>query len=339
MVPQDESHSPSLIDRDNKEDVKTGPTFTSRSCNLGIHGIDRPVLIESVESNSSTPAGSTTAMLATSSTSPSPPIPLNNKPTTSNTNNIGDDFRRLSIYEMILTNHRNSADPNQPVSFSKNERYYSYENALHRPVPIENSSSNGKGIASSSNSRGRNQANSTGAVTYDNFSLGYLTRRSLPIPQPWYPTAGPSEVPPDFSWISNSCGGKAAIGVFGGGLMGLLMGVFLGAMSDATPPVQVIGGKDVPQAPFKEQLRTTLRATADKSLYWCRNFAFITGVFTGSECLVEKYRGTHDVWNSVVGGCITGATLQAKSGPQSAAIGCGGFAAFSLVIDSVMGTH
>jgi hypothetical protein len=61
-------------------------------------------------------------------------------------------------------------------------------------------------------------------------------------------------------------------------------------MSDATPPVMMVGGKDVPQAPLREQMRLTLRATADKSLYWCRNFAFITGVFGGSECLVEKFR-------------------------------------------------
>jgi import inner membrane translocase subunit TIM22 len=39
----------------------------------------------------------------------------------------------------------------------------------------------------------------------------------------------------------------------------------------------------------------------------------------------------------VASGCITGAALQAKQGPQAAMIGCGGFAAFSLVIDSVMG--
>jgi len=121
--------------------------------------------------------------------------------------------------------------------------------------------------------------------------------------------------------------------------MGLLMGVFLGAMSDMTPPVTIINGKDVPQAPMKEQMRMTLRATAEKSRYWCRNFAFITGVFSGSECLVEKARGTHDVWNEVISGCVTGAAIQAKSGPQAAAMGCGGFAAFSLIIAQVMGTH
>jgi len=192
-------------------------------------------------------------------------------------------------------------------------RQYSHVTALHRPVPLENPD--------------------------DPYSIDQLTRRSLPYFLPWHLTAGPTDLPPDFSWITSSCGGKAAIGVFGGGVMGLLMGVFLGAMSDATPPVQVIGGKDVPQAPLREQVRLTMRATADKSLYWCRNFAFITGVFGGSECLVEKYRGTHDRWNSVASGCITGAALQAKQGPQAAAIGCGGFAAFSLVIDSFMGHY
>ncbi len=121
--------------------------------------------------------------------------------------------------------------------------------------------------------------------------------------------------------------------------MGLLMGVFMGALTDMTPPVTIIEGKEVPQAPLKEQVRTTMRATADKSMYWCRQFAFITGVFGGTECLVEKYRGKHDVWNAVVSGCVTGAAMQAKAGPQASAIGCGGFAAFSLVIDSVMGTH
>jgi len=160
----------------------------------------------------------------------------------------------------------------------------------------------------------------------------------LPYPIPWKATAGPDEIPPDYGFMSN-CAGKAAIGLFGGAGMGLLMGVFLGAMSDMSSPITVLNGKEVPQAPLREQMRTTMRATAEKSMYWSRNFAFITAVFGGSDCLVEKYRGTHDVWNAVISGCVTGAAMQAKQGPQAAAIGCGGFAAFSLVIDKVMGTH
>jgi len=108
-------------------------------------------------------------------------------------------------------------------------------------------------------------------------------------------------------------------------------------MSDLTPPVTVYKGREIPQIPLKEQMRAASRATGEKAIYWCKNFAFITGVFTGSECLVEKIRGEHDVWNQVLSGCVTGAAMQAKQGPQAAVVGCGGFAAFSLVIDRVMG--
>jgi len=226
-----------------------------------------------------------------------------------------------------------SQRPGSAILTSQN---YSPEAAYHRPVGAYESSSLSSVSQNSSNSklhqRAENDANK-------DMSLSTLTSKSLPYFQPWKPTSGPEQLPPDFTFLSESCGGKAAIGVFGGGVMGLLMGVFLGAMSDMTPPVTVIGGKEVPQAPLKEQMRTTMRATAEKSMYWCRQFAFITGVFSGSECLVEKYRGKTDVWNSVLSGCVTGAAMQAKAGPSSAAFGCGGFAAFSLVIDSVMGTH
>lgn len=207
--------------------------------------------------------------------------------------------QKQSVYEMVMSN---------PALTSQN---YTPEQAMHRPVAIKDADKE--------------------------MSLGSITQKSLPFFQPWYQTSGPTELPPDFSFIMNSCGGKAAIGVFGGGVMGLVMGVFLGAMSDATPPITVINGREVPQAPLKEQVKVTMRATAEKSIYWCRNFAFITGVFGGSECLVEKYRGKHDVWNPVISGCITGAAIQAKQGPQAAAMGCGGFAAFSLVIEKVMG--
>lgn len=41
----------------------------------------------------------------------------------------------------------------------------------------------------------------------------------------------------------------------------------------------------------------------------------------------------HDLYNGVTAGCITGAGLAIKGGPQAAFIGCAGFAAFSLAID------
>lgn len=237
-----------------------------------------------------------------------------------------------NIFQSIM-----SRPPNSPLSSA----HYTAEAALHRPIALYDG-----GVTSYPAGKLYNDTldtnNETSTITQQQLDMSKLalTMRALPYPQPWTRTnANPQDLPPNFDWLSESCGSKAAIGVIGGGVMGLLMGVFMGALTDMTPPVTIIEGKEVPQAPLKEQVRTTLRATADKSMYWCRQFAFITGVFGGSECLVEKYRGRHDVWNAVVSGCITGAAMQAKQGPQASAIGCGGFAAFSLVIDSVMGTH
>lgn len=41
-------------------------------------------------------------------------------------------------------------------------------------------------------------------------------------------------------------------------------------------------------------------------------------------------------YNSVAAGCVTGGALGVKAGPQAAAIGCAGFAAFSAAIDYYM---
>lgn len=235
-----------------------------------------------------------------------------------------------SIYQSIM-----SRPPNSALSSA----YYTAEAALHLPVSVGGGATNTP-AGPLNGSVASNSSPPPPMPTQIDMSKVALTMRALPYPQPWTRSnASPTDMPPNFDWLSESCGSKAAIGVIGGGVMGLLMGVFMGALTDMTPPVTVIEGKEVPQAPLREQMRTTLRATADKSIYWCRQFAFITGVFGGSECLVEKYRGKHDVWNAVLSGCVTGAAMQAKQGPQASALGCGGFAAFSLVIDSIMGTH
>lgn len=40
--------------------------------------------------------------------------------------------------------------------------------------------------------------------------------------------------------------------------------------------------------------------------------------------------------NGIMAGCVTGGVLGAKAGPQAAAVGCAGFAAFSAAIDYYM---
>jgi len=71
---------------------------------------------------------------------------------------------------------------------------------------------------------------------------------------------------------------------------------------------------------------------SSKSVSWMKNFAKIGGIFSAVECVVEKTRGKHDIQNAVVSGCVAGAGLAYKQGAAAMAMGCGGFAAFSLVI-------
>ena len=68
--------------------------------------------------------------------------------------------------------------------------------------------------------------------------------------------------------------------------------------------------------PLREQMRGALKATASKATGWAKNFGILSALFGGVECVIEKYRAKHDVWNPVLSGCVVGATLSAKAGPQ-----------------------
>ena len=59
-------------------------------------------------------------------------------------------------------------------------------------------------------------------------------------------------------------------------------------------------------------------------------------VFAGTECCIEGFRAKNDLVNGVAAGCVTGGVLAMGAGPQAAAVGCLGFAAFSAAIDAYM---
>ena len=148
----------------------------------------------------------------------------------------------------------------------------------------------------------------------------------------------PSEIPVWPSIVQESCGGKILTGLIMGSVMGIGMGLLMGAMGDVSP-IQMVKGREVPQAPLREQVRAGFKSIAFKSRGWAKSFGILTAMFGGIECLVEKYRAKHDVWNPVISGCAVGATLSAKGGPAAACIGCAGFAGFSIVVDKIMGPH
>lgn len=123
--------------------------------------------------------------------------------------------------------------------------------------------------------------------------------------------------PADPMRVSESCATKAAISTTVGGVMGVVVGLVFGTMGGMQPGAMLMPGvPEPPRKAWRHEIRDSLRQTRYKARSWAKNFAFISGTYSGVECVVEKIRGRHDVINSVGAGCITGAGLAVSSGPQ-----------------------
>ena len=116
-------------------------------------------------------------------------------------------------------------------------------------------------------------------------------------------------------------------------------GVLIASWESMSPPVLMPNTPEPPGKPWKEEFRAAGRTMGRKCASWSKNFAIVTAVYQGLECSLERGRAKHDIWNHGVAGCGTGAVLAAKHGPQAALMGCAGFAAFSLAIESLMNKH
>ncbi len=123
---------------------------------------------------------------------------------------------------------------------------------------------------------------------------------------------------------SESCVAKSALsGVAGYGL-GLMFGMFMNSFH--TPSVDQAQTMTI-RAVLKDMKLSSLRSA--------KQFGTVGLLFAGVECLMESMRGRKDTITTLSSGCLTGAYL-GKETPTSAAIGCGGFALFSLAIDHFM---
>lgn len=127
--------------------------------------------------------------------------------------------------------------------------------------------------------------------------------------------------------IWNNCAVRSVVsGVMGGGL-GILMGVFLGALDNPLMQEQMTA---------RQQFVYTAKQMGGRSLSSAKAFGIMGLIFAGVECVAEKARAKHDTTNTVVAGCVTGGALSAKGGPQAACLGCAGFAAFSVLIEKFL---
>lgn len=135
-----------------------------------------------------------------------------------------------------------------------------------------------------------------------------------------------------------SCPSKLAIaGVMGFGLGGMF-GIFMSSMRYDTPLSAGLPGGvgTISDLPVREQLRLGFKDMGRSAYSSAKNFGYIGALFAGSECAIEGFRAKNDLVNGAAAGCFTGAFLARGAGPQAAAIGCAGFAAFSTAIDSYM---
>ena len=131
------------------------------------------------------------------------------------------------------------------------------------------------------------------------------------------------------------CPGKTVIAGGSGFALGGFFGLFMALMAYDVP-IGLTAVKHILDLPFKEQMRYQFKDMGRRMWLSAKNFGYIGMVYLGVECSIESLRAKHDIYNGVLAGCITGAGLLIKGGPQAAAIGCAGFAAFSYAIDLYM---
>ncbi|CAG8650852.1 8864_t:CDS:2 [Acaulospora morrowiae] len=140
-------------------------------------------------------------------------------------------------------------------------------------------------------------------------------------------------LPNEFAYIQmiqDSCLFKTGLSGVGGFALGGLFGMFMSSFEMASVDPAIY------EQPMKQQLKATAKDMAARSFSMAKSFAVMGAIFSGTECIIEGYRAKNDIYNGTAAGCITGALLAAKAGPQAALIGCAGFAAFSTAIDLYM---
>ncbi|KAI9933071.1 hypothetical protein ASPWEDRAFT_174237 [Aspergillus wentii DTO 134E9] len=131
-----------------------------------------------------------------------------------------------------------------------------------------------------------------------------------------------------------SCPVKTVMAGGMGFALGGAFGLFMASMSyDSSFTPQ---GRAIADLPWKEQVRRGFKDMGSRSFSSAKNFGIVGALYSGTECCIEGLRAKNDLTNSVAAGCITGGILGANAGPQAAAVGCAGFAAFSAAIDAYM---
>ncbi|KAI9720311.1 MAG: Mitochondrial import inner membrane translocase subunit tim22 [Chrysothrix sp. TS-e1954] len=136
-----------------------------------------------------------------------------------------------------------------------------------------------------------------------------------------------------------SCPTKTIMAGGAGFVLGGAFGFFMSSMRYDTPYGSMGASATAPAVntlPLRQQFVVGMKDMGKASYSSAKNFGMIGAMFSGTECCIEGLRAKNDLGNSMASGCITGGVLARNGGPQAVAVGCAGFAAFSLAIDSYM---
>ncbi|KAK3133751.1 hypothetical protein QOZ80_6AG0540500 [Eleusine coracana subsp. coracana] len=138
----------------------------------------------------------------------------------------------------------------------------------------------------------------------------------------------PEEIQGQDIW--NNCAVRSVVsGVMGGGL-GILMGLFFGALDNPITTEEMTA---------RQQIVYTAKQMGRRSISNAKTFAVMGLIFSAAECVVEKARARHDTTNTAIAGCVTGGALAVKGGPKATCVGCVGFSAFSVAIEKFFDRH
>lgn len=134
--------------------------------------------------------------------------------------------------------------------------------------------------------------------------------------------------------FAESCVTKACFSGVAGYGFGLFWGLFNSALDYGSPLHNPLYDPEKEKlVPTTQKIKEYFKQTGQKMGFMGKTFGGIGFIYAGVECVIEKGRGKHDLYNSVLSGCITGGGLAIRAGPQAGAFGCVSFAAFSTLMD------
>lgn len=76
--------------------------------------------------------------------------------------------------------------------------------------------------------------------------------------------------------------------------------------------------------PTRVVLRETWQLMKEKSRSYAKGFAGMGFLYSGTECMIERYRAKHDAVNATLAGCATGGLMAAPGGCDGLRLGAGG---------------